>query len=133
MIRLVLAGALALALSACALFEGETAEHDVFGVGVAYAAVGTNALNYISLPRCADEQPAPCSEQEAVDRIKEADNVAYNALKAAQEIVQKDPEGVEVDLAAANAFQAVLAMEQLLLGIGVIDAPVAAAAAEEVE
>lgn len=127
---LMLAAALALGLSGCALFEGDTAEHDVFGVGVAYAAVGTAALEYTTLPRC-DAAPAPCSEQAVVDRIKEADNVAYNALKAAQSAVQADSASLAAEMAAADAFAAVLAMEQLLIGFGVLDGPVAEAAAEE--
>lgn len=78
----------AFALSACALFEAaETPAQKVYAARVAYGAALDVALEYESLPRCADGGPVLCSDPAAVAVIRDAQLTADTALDAAEKTV----------------------------------------------
>ena len=94
----------ALLIVSCA--KPETPQQIVYQSQVAYNAAATVAVKYINLPRC----PATplCSKPEVVFRVKQADTVAYNSIKSAQEAVRTP--GIEeskVTFIAASAKAAV--------------------------
>ena len=80
--RPLLALVLAAALAACAnAGAGISAKVDAAVVGL--TAAERAALVYTSLPRC--PAAALCSDPATVQKIKDADNIAYAAVKAAEQ------------------------------------------------
>ncbi len=100
MIRyLFLAGLLsgALLTAACSTTVGVSSSVDAAVVGLTTAE--RLALIYTSLPRC--PAPAPCSDPATVQKIKDLDLTAYNAVKAAE----KNEALLSGALTAISAFQ----------------------------
>jgi hypothetical protein len=86
---LYLAVALALGLLAgCASRLAETPAQMVFAVQTEYNGLLAIALAYESMPRCSETRPQPCSDPLIVEEIRKADNDAWAALLAAQEVVR---------------------------------------------
>ena len=80
MIRYAIPLAALLAVGGCAN-PGVKAKVDA--AVVALTTAERVALIYTGLPRC--PAPSPCSDPATVQRIKDADNQAYQAVKAAEQ------------------------------------------------
>ena len=91
--RIFVIGAAGLLLVGCA---GQG--NDIIAAEVALTAAEKAATIYARLPRCPG--PAVCSDQATVDKIKAADNTAYNAVKAAE----ANPALVSVAVSAVSDF-----------------------------
>ncbi len=74
--------------------------NDIAAVEIALTAAERAALIYTSLPRCGGVATL-CSSQATVDRVKAADQQAYQAMKAAQ----KDSGLISAAWGAISAFQ----------------------------
>lgn len=97
--KILLAFVLALTLGACAttgkLPAPNTAQQAGVEALVAYGLAGHVAGQYLALPLCT--QPltvVPCKTQAIADKVKAADNVAYNAAVAA-DAAANDPAAVQ--------------------------------------
>lgn len=119
--RKLLCIAATMLVAACASVVAESPSQRVFALEADYASLLSAAETYESLPRCAPgDSTIACSDVHAVERIRQADNVAAAALDAAEATV-RDPVvtegGVEAALtAAANALGA---LETILTELGV--------------
>lgn len=82
--RLILAVALCGSLAACSTAPTTTISNSVAAAQIALTNAERLALVYTSMPRC-HVAPPPCSDQVTVQRIKDYDNQAYDAVKAARE------------------------------------------------
>ena len=99
--RLILISTLLL-LAACSA-TAPTANQDIAAAEVALTASEQLALVYTSLPRCGGASVI-CSVQATVDRIKAADNTAYNAVVQAR----SNTSLINAALAAIASFRAVI-------------------------
>ena len=116
--------ALVLFLGACAVFKADTPAQRVFAIQADYNAVLAASVAYESQPRCpvgvgSDEQA--CSEISVVQAMRLADDNAYIALRAAQEVV-RTPGATDstLSLAVTSATKAVSAFRDTLVLNGVI-------------
>lgn len=66
----------------------KTPAQRVFAVQADYNAALNLALAYESLPRCSAAITSGCSQPAVVTELRRADNVAYSAIKAAQDTVR---------------------------------------------
>ena len=111
-------------LGACAVFQADTPAQKVFAIQADYNAVLAAAVAYESQPRCAegigsDEQA--CSETSVVDALRRADDNAWIALRAAQEVVRTPgASDSTLSLAVTSATTAVGAVREILVLNGVI-------------
>lgn len=108
----------AVALSGCALFQGnQNPQQAVFAAQSAYAAALQTAVTYTSLPRCdAPNAPVVCADSEVVAVIQKADIAASASLDSAQTTVRTEGFGDDVYQSAvvaareaANAFAFIVA------------------------
>lgn len=98
-IALAIVLGLSLTTAACSNKPSDTAS-TVAKIEVALTAAERIAINYVTLPAC---PKAPiCADAEVVARIKQADNVAFDAVMAAR------ASGTNANVAAANAAIAAL-------------------------
>lgn len=86
----------------CAAQQGASVQTDVAKAEVALTAAERVALHYVTLPPCLKAHAPLCSDAAVVARIKQADNAAYAAVKAARASNNRS------DLTAANAAVAAL-------------------------
>ena len=105
---IIVAAAITL-LAACATAP-QTPAQSVYAVQGTYAAALNVAVAYKQLPPCQTGGPALCSEKTVVAKLQQADDVAYAALTAAQNIVRTPNAGLNVQTAIAAANNAVAAM-----------------------
>ena len=108
-------------LAGCATRVGETPAQVVYGLQGDYNAALAIASAYESQPRCLEGQDlteAVCSDPDAVEAIRSADNKAYAALVGAQEVVRTPgatDSAVSLAIASARAaldfFETVIAEE----------------------
>lgn len=97
---------LALALAACA-GTPESPSQAVYAAHGAYATTLTAALAYKRLPPCQRAKP-PCSDPAVVAQLQKADDVAFEALSAAQRAVRTPGFGEDrIQTAIAVANQAI--------------------------
>jgi hypothetical protein len=118
-VRMLLVLALAALVFACATAP-QTPAQSVYAAQGAYASALTVAVAYKQLPTC-DQAPRPtlCSDKAVVAKLQAADDVAYAALSAAQNIVRTPGAGVNVQTAIAAAEQAVAALTSITATLGV--------------
>ena len=83
-----------------------------------YNAAATIVVAYKALPLCAPASPPLCSKADVVDKLKQADTVAYNALVAAENVARTPGAG-------ANAATAQLAAQQAIAALTTITATLA--------
>lgn len=75
-------------VSACATTP-DSAPSKVFAAHQAYEVALTAAVTYKKLPPCeAPAAPKVCSDKSVVATLQKADNVAFEALKSAQNVVR---------------------------------------------
>ena len=77
----------ALLLAACASQVAQTPEQKAYALQSDYNGLLEAALTYESLPRC-DVAPDPCSDEDVVQAIRDADTVAFNALQGVQQALR---------------------------------------------
>lgn len=116
MIRKLLATSL---LALCLLGAGCTtvpkgAAQTVYAVQTSYVAALTLAVQYKALPICFPEAPSICSNAVTLQTLQSADDTAYIALQAAQQIVRnKNAQQSDIEKAIADAQTAVNAFSQI--------------------
>lgn len=91
--RIILTAALVagLALAGCAVAPKDPAQA-VYLIQGDYVAALTAAVKYKQLPRCGQPLAGPvCSEEKVVELLRGADDLAYAALKGAQDAVRAQP------------------------------------------
>ncbi len=105
--------AFALAGLGCATTP-QTPAQSVYQVQGSYAAALQIAVTYKQLPSCAQPaHPVLCSDAATVAKLQKADDVAYAALTAAQNIVRSPGAGANVQTAIAAAQQATAALASI--------------------
>lgn len=110
---------LALLISACASAP-QTPAQSVYAVQGAYATALSAAVSYKQLPPCYKTgAPALCSDPDIVAKLQKADDVAYAALTAAQNIVRTPGAGLNATTAINAANQAVQAFASITAYLGV--------------
>lgn len=117
---LVLALALViLSLGACR--QGST-EEAIFKASTAYNVALLAAVKYAQLPRCIPSGPRVCSEQETVDKIRAASDVAFVAVHEAEKIA-RDPTATETraQVALSSAQAALATLTALTLNLPTLD------------
>lgn len=106
-------------LAACASTP-QTPAQSVYAVQGAYASALSAAVSYKQLPSCAQPAaPVLCSNAAMVAKLQQADDVAYAALTAAQNIVRTPGAGANAQTAIAAANQAVQALVAITSTLGV--------------
>ena len=98
--------AAALAGTGCATTP-QTPAQSVYQVQGTYAAALQIAVTYKQLPPCQQGVQALCSDKAVVTKLQKADDVAYAALTAAQNIVRTPGAGANLNTALVAAQQAV--------------------------
>ena len=95
---------LLLALTACASPPQSPAQA-VYATQGTYAVALTLAVKYKALPACVPTGPPLCKDAKIVADLQKADDVAYDALSAAQRVVRSPGIGANVQtlLVAADA------------------------------
>lgn len=79
-----------------------------------YIAAGKVMLAYGNLPRCGQPtSPIVCSQQSVVDQLKAADNIAYNAVVAAENTARTPGAGANLATAQTAATEAVAALARI--------------------
>lgn len=110
---------LALAISACATVP-QTPAQSVYAMQGAYATALSAAVSYKQLPPCgATGSTQLCSNPAVVSQLQRADDVAYAALMAAQNIVRAPGAGLNAQTAINAATQAVAAFTSITTTLGV--------------
>lgn len=97
----------------------QTPAQSVYAVQGAYASALSVAVSYKQLPACQAGGPVLCSDAAVVKKLQTADDVAYAALTAAQNIVRTPGAGVNVQTAITAANQAVTAFASITASLGV--------------
>lgn len=77
-----IAGAALFLLAAC---SGQTTAQTVAQVEVALTAAEKAATIYVQLPLCSTTKSKVCSDAAVANKIKAADNVAFDAVQAARQ------------------------------------------------
>lgn len=96
-------------------FTAKTPAQRIFAAQADYNGVLAAAVAYESQPRCSEAVVVACSNTEVVNVIRTADTAAYNALRAAQNVIRTP--GVTdsaTELALASAVQAVAAFRGIM-------------------
>lgn len=89
----------------------QTPEQSIYQVKADYNAALTIAVAYKNLPPCgAPTSPILCSKASVVAQLQHADNVAYPAIKAAEDTVRTPGAGANAQTAIVAANQAVAAL-----------------------
>lgn len=108
-----------LLLAACASAP-QTPAQSVYAVQGSYAAALQAAVAYKQLPSCAQPAaPKLCSDAAVVKKLQAADDAAYAALTAAQNIVRTPGAGLNIQTAIVAAQNAVQAMTAITASLGV--------------
>jgi len=107
-----------LALSACATAPQSPAQA-VYAAHGNYAAALTVAVAYRRLPPCAPSGPPLCSDKRIVADLQKADNVAFDALSAAQRVARAPGAGANVQTAINAANQAIGAFSSITASLQV--------------
>lgn len=83
--RFALIGACVLSLAACSTISElfPSVPNKIASLESTLAAAETAADAYVTLPRCGTPNIVLCSNPAVIKRIKDADNVAWTAIKAA--------------------------------------------------
>lgn len=121
--RLLLVVAFAL-LAACgtASEQAKSPAQRVFAVQADYNALLAAAVAYESQPRCTAGQSRidRCSDPKVVTVMREADDKAFLAIKAAQDTV-RTPGATDntINLAISGASQAIAVLRTVLISYGV--------------
>lgn len=112
-----LIGALLLAFAIAGLgcaTTPQTPAQSVYQAQGSYAAALQIAVTYKQLPNCTQPaHPVLCSDAATVAKLQKADDVAYAALTAAQNIVRSPGAGANVQTAITTAQQAVSALASI--------------------
>lgn len=91
-----------------------TPAQSVYQVQGSYAAALQIAVTYKQLPSCAKPAaPVLCADGSVVGKLQKADDVAYAALTAAQNIVRTPGAGANVQTAITAAQQATAAFASI--------------------
>lgn len=110
--------ALALAILAACSTTPTSPQQSVYAIQGAYASALTVAVAYKNLPPCGrPASPVLCADAAIVTKLQRADDAAYPALQAAQEIVRTSGIGTSVSAtidAAQRAVSAFVAITQTL-------------------
>lgn len=104
--------AFALAGLGCATTP-QTPAQSVYQVQGSYAAALQIAVTYKQLPKCQQGSPVICSTPTVVAQLQKADDVAYAALTAAQNIVRTPGAGANFQTAITAAQQATAAFASI--------------------
>lgn len=112
------AAAAAVALTACGT-GGSSAVQDLLQADTYYGNAADAALAYESRPRCAHDVSGVCSIPAAVEKIREADTEAHNALQAAKAGVAEGPITDADEVAIAEAREEVFDYMALLASYGI--------------
>lgn len=91
----------------------QTPAQSVYAVQGSYAAALNIAVAYKQLPACQQGGPVMCSDRAIVTKLQQADDVAYAALTAAQNIVRTPNAGANAQTAITAAQQAVTALASI--------------------
>ena len=90
----------------------------VYAIQGNYAAALTIAVAYTKLPDCTAGGPQVCKLPSVVSAVRKADDVAWNAIKAAQDTVRtpgiSDSSITAALVSAENAVRALVAITQAL-------------------
>lgn len=100
----------ALALAACAAVTPQTPQQTIYQASSAYASAAQVVIAYKALPPCAATSTVLCQRPDVVARLKAADNVAYESLKAAENVARTPGAGANLDTALVAANQAISAL-----------------------
>lgn len=106
------AGLIFALLAACSTTPQSPAQA-VYAVQGNYAAALTIAVAYKSLPDCAATTAVLCKKADIVGKLQKADDAAYPALQAAQNIVRQPNAGANAQTAIFAAEQAVSALTSI--------------------
>jgi hypothetical protein len=104
-----LAAALGLAALAACSAAPQTPAQAVFALQAAFDAALDVAVGYASLPRCAPDRPAPCSEAARVARANDVAQNAWRAIRAAEAAARAPGGGADARAGALAAAEAALA------------------------
>ena len=104
--------AFALAGLGCATTP-QTPAQSVYQVQGSYAAALQIAVTYKQLPACQQGGPVLCSDKAIVAKLQQADDAAYAALTAAQNIVRTPGAGANAQTAIVAAQQATAALASI--------------------
>lgn len=120
-----LAFLMAFAIAACgtASEQAKTPAQRVFAAQADYNALLAAAVAYESQPRCAEGQSrlARCSDPKVVEKIREADNLAFTAITAARNAVRTPGSSAsDVSLAVNSAVSGIGLLRTVLLTYGVM-------------
>lgn len=110
--RRFIVAALLVLLAACASTP-QTPAQSVYQVQGSYAAALQIAVTYKQLPPCQAGGPVLCSDAAVVKKLQTADDAAYAALTAAQNVVRTPGAGLNAQTAIVAAQQAVQAMSSI--------------------
>jgi len=109
----------AISIAACAVTP-QTPAQDVYAIQGDYAAALSVAVAYKQLPACGQPtSPVLCSDKAVVAKLQAADDAAYAALTAAQNIVRTPGAGLNAQTAITAANQAVQALITITSTLGV--------------
>ena len=119
--RILVASMLCAIVAACSTM-GTTPQQSIYQLTANYNAGASIVLAYKGLPACAPGQPGQlpvrrCSNTEVMGKLRHADEVAYQALVAAEKTVRTPGAGANADtalIAAQNAIQALNAIAATL-------------------
>ncbi len=91
----------------------QTPAQSVYTIQGTYAAALSVAVSYKQLTPCVQAGPVLCSDPGVVAKLQQADDVAYAALTAAQNIVRAPNAGLNAQTAINAASQAVNALASI--------------------
>ena len=108
--QLVFATLAAFALFACSTAP-TTPQQSIYQLESNYNAAAQIVLAYKALPTCGGVATTVlCSKPEVIAQLKQADNVAYSALVAAENTVRTQGAGANANTAMVAAQQAIQAL-----------------------
>jgi hypothetical protein len=88
-----------------------TPQQTIYQATTNYNAAATMVIAYKALPPCGQSTSPPvCSKPEIIQKLKDADNVAYNALVAAENTARTPGAGANAATALTAANQAIAAL-----------------------
>lgn len=107
-------------LTACSMFGGSTAttitgqdQTAFYKAEAGYTAALVLVADYTALPRCGDGAPSVCSDQNAVDQMRKAANMADMNIQNAEDLIRNHPE-LDASFAMDAADKALLSLDAIM-------------------
>jgi hypothetical protein len=113
--RIILSALMALALLGCASGGApQDPQQSIYALQSGYRTALTVAVAYKQLPPCGmATSPLLCSSPKVVAQVQQADDVAYQAIKAAETTVRTPGAGANAQTALVAAQQALAALTSI--------------------